>query len=259
METRCLVIGGTFAPWLCERPYYGNVLAIPEGFNLVTEFTSIELLGLGDIKDAVACIAKKCIETNTDNIILIGHSQGSIIASLLAMQYPDRIVTVIALAGPYGGTIWTDPQTMVVKLGIEGIKQLSGGLIVLKPRLSKSRLSSLAGRFIPIVRDLASDSEVLRTIKRYLDGQYSGPYTHSIIGTDDMFVLPSRSAHPSGPKVKKYLAAHPDIHHHLHGIIPEEIVLLAFKAGHIGMVHDPGVLGLISKIIEDELSLRNPS
>lgn len=253
MTIRCLVIGGTFAPWLCEHFYYDKILHIPEEIGITAEFTSIQMLGLGDIMDSVATISRKYFETCEDDFILIGHSQGAIIANLLAIQHSDRVLAVIALAGPYKGTVWTDPQTMVVKLAIEGVHQISRGNIRLKPHLPKSRLSKVAGRVIPVVRHLSSDSDVLKTVKQYLESQEYGPYTHSIIGTDDRFVLPSRSAHPTGPRVKKYLAAHPDIHHYLQGRIPEEIELLAFRAGHIGMVHDPSVLTLVKEIITSQL------
>lgn len=253
MQTRCLVIGGTFAPGLCEHFYYDKILLVPQEVGITTEFTSIQTLGLGNIMDSVATISKKYFETCDDSFILIGHSQGAIIANLLAMQHPDRVLTVIALAGPYMGTIWTDPQTMVVKIAIEGIHQISRGNVQLKPHLSRSRLSKLTGRLIPVVRHLSSDSDVLQLVKKYLESQQHGPYTYSIIGTDDRFVLPSRSAHPSGPRVKKYLAAHPDIHHYLRGRIPEEIELLAFKAGHIGIVNDPSVLALVKEIITSQV------
>jgi pimeloyl-ACP methyl ester carboxylesterase len=253
MQTRCLVIGGTFAPWLCEYFYYDKILQIPQEIGITTEFTSIQTLGLGNIMDSVYTISRKYFEGHEDNFILIGHSQGAIIANLLAMQYSDRVLAVIALAGPYMGTIWTDPQTMVVKIAIEGIHQMSRGNIQLKPHLSKSRLSKLTGRLIPVVRHLSNDSEVLLLVKKYLEYQEYGPYTYSIIGTDDRFVLPSRSAHPSGPRVKKYLAAHPHMHHYLLGRIPEEIELLAFKAGHIGIVHDPSVLALVKEIITSQV------
>lgn len=257
MDAKCLVIGGTLAPWICERPYYGKILAVPEAMGIDTEYTSIRLLGLGDIERATDHIAQTHFENSQAPRVLIGHSQGVIIAGLLAMRYPDVVRTVIALAGPYKGTAWTDPQSMATKVAIEALDQLSRGVIKLKPRLPRSRFSKLVGRCVPIVDGLSSDSVVLAKLKLHLQTQAIGPITHSIIANDDRFVIPSRSAHPDGPMVRKYLAAHPDIHHHLHGRIPEEIELLAFKAGHILMVNDPGVLELLERIITSEILQSN--
>lgn len=252
MDFKCLVIGGTLAPWICELPYYGKILAVPEAMGIDTEYTSIRLLGLGNIEDATDHIAGKYFDNKQGPFVLIGHSQGAIIAGLLSMRYPTKVLTVIALAGPYKGTAWTDPQSMAIKLAIEGIDQLTRGAVRLRPKLPRSRLSKLVGNVVPVVRDLSSDSDVLAILNRHLETQTTGPTTHSIIATDDRFVIPSRSAHPDGPKVRKYLAAHPNIHHHLHGRIPEEIELLAFKAGHILMVNDLGVLELLERIIAAE-------
>lgn len=257
MSIECLVIGGTLAAWICERPYYGNIISVPESMGIDTQYTSIQHLGLGDIEVATDKIATTYFDKSHGPRILIGHSQGAIIAGLLAMRYPERVLTVIALAGPYKGTAWTDPQSMAIKLAIEGIGQFTRGVVQLKPNLPRSRLSKLVGSFVPVVRDLSSDSEILRRLSRYLEAQNSGPTTHSIIATDDRFVIPSRSAHPNGPMVHKYLAAHPNIHHHLHGRIPEEIELLAFKAGHVLMVNDIGVLELIKNIINSEVLQSN--
>jgi pimeloyl-ACP methyl ester carboxylesterase len=236
MDFKCLVIGGTLAPWICELPYYGKILAVPEAIGIDTEYTSIRLLGLGNIEDATDHIAGKYFDNKQGPFVLIGHSQGAIIAGLLSMRYPTKVLTVIALAGPYK----------------EGIDQLTRGAVRLRPKLPRSRLSKLVGNVVPVVRDLSSDSDVLAILNRHLETQTTGPTTHSIIATDDRFVIPSRSAHPDGPKVRKYLAAHPNIHHHLHGRIPEEIELLAFKAGHILMVNDLGVLELLERIIAAE-------
>ena len=254
MEVRCLVIGGTLAPGICERLYYGNIMKVPEELGIDTLYTSIQFLGLGDVQRAVDHIAQEYLVNQEYRYVLIGHSQGAIIASCLAMLYPDQVMTVIALAGPYRGTAWTDPQSMVTKIAIEAIDQISGHRVRLKPKLPRSRLSKLVGNLVPVVRGLSADSEVLLALKLYLESQTTGPITHSIIANDDRFVIPSRSAHPSGPMIRKYLAAHPDIHHHLHGRIPEEIELLAFKAGHILMVNDLEVLSLIEKIILAELA-----
>lgn len=257
MSVKCLVIGGTLAPWICERTYYGKTLAAIEQLELPTSYTSIRLLGLGDIEGATDHIARSYFENDSSQYVVVGHSQGAIIAGLLAMRYPIRVLTVVALAGPYRGTVWTDPQSMVTKVAIEALDQVTRGGIKLKPKLPRSRLSKLIGRYIPIVDGLSSGSTVLTKLKQYLETQTTGPITHSVIATDDRFVIPSRSAHPQGLLVKKYLAAHPDIHHHLHGRIPEEIELLAFKAGHIGMVNDPGVLELLAQIIKSELLSSN--
>lgn len=253
MSVKCLVIGGTLAPSICERTYYGKTLATIEQLEIDTSYTSIRLLGLGDIEGATDHISRLYFEGDDSQYVVVGHSQGAVIAGLLAMRYPTRILTVVALAGPYKGTVWTDPQSLIAKAAIEALDQVTRGGIKLKPKLPRSRLSKLIGKYIPIVDGLSSDSTVLKKLKLHLETQTVGPVTHSVIATDDRFVIPSRSAHPQGLLVKKYLAAHPDIHHHLHGRIPEEIELLAFKAGHIGMVNDPGVLELLAQIIQSEL------
>lgn len=239
-----LTISGTLAP-PPSRLYYEPILHVCHRHSQTnTYFETIFLLGLGDIVRAVDELDKKYFFGNSHTFVLLGHSQGGLIASLLAMRHPTRVKAVIALATPFKGTTWVDPVNMPIRGAIEAISRLTLGKVRLKPTLRQMIIPIL-----PIVRDLGAHSDVCESIVRYLEEQISGHETFAIIGSNDMLVFPHRSANPIGPLVTSYIVAPNSEYKRLQPVLPHNLEHIDSHAGHLSIVLNQKVLTLIDEII----------
>ncbi len=239
-----LTISGTLAP-PPSKPYYEPILRVcnkHSGSN--TYFETIFLLGLGDIIRAVDELDKKYFIGNDNTFVLIGHSQGGLIASMLAMRHPNRVKAVIALATPFKGTTWVDPINMPIRGAIEAITRLTFGRVRLRPTLRQ-----IVVPILPIVRDLGAHSEVCESIVEYLEEQIAGHKTYAIIGSNDMLVFPHQSANPIGPMVTSYIVTPRGEYQRLLSVLPHDITHIDSRAGHLSIVINPKVLKLIDEII----------
>ncbi len=241
-----LTISGTLAP-PPSRVYYEPILHVCHTHSHShTYFETIFLLGLGDIVRAVDELDKKYFVNNHDTFVLLGHSQGGLIASLLAMRHPTRVKAVIALATPFKGTTWVDPVNMPLRGAVELIGRVTFGKVRLKPTLRQMIIPIL-----PIVRDLGAHSNVCESIVRYLEEQITGHKTFAIIGTNDMLVFPHRSANPIGPMVTSYIVAPQSEYKRLQPVLPEHLEHINSRAGHLSIVLNLKVLSLIDEIIAE--------
>jgi len=238
-----LVISGTLAPSQ-SQPYYEPMLGVCRELTDETFFETIFALGLGDMVRAVDELDKKYFANTTNTYVLIGHSQGGMLASLLAMRHPGRVVAVIALATPFKGTTWVDPINMPIRGMVELIGKLTLGKVRLKPTVRR-----LIIPLIPIVRDLGAHSDVCESIITYLSDQIGGHRTYAIIGSNDMLVFPNRSANPIGPQVTNYIVAPMGEYHRLQSILPKDLKHIDSHAGHLSIVFNPKVLELIGDTI----------
>lgn len=244
MSFSTLTISGTLAP-PPSRVYYEPILRVCYKYSRTnTFFETIFLLGLGDIIRAVDELDKKYFVGNNNTFVLLGHSQGGLIASLLAMRYPTRVKAVIAIATPFKGTTWVDPVNMPIRGAIEIITRLTLGKVRLKPTLRQMIIPIL-----PIVRDLGAHSDVCERIVEYLEDQIAGHETFAIIGSNDMLVFPHRSANPVGPLVTNYIVAPHGEYKKLLPVLPHDLNHINSRAGHVSIVRNPEVLALIDKII----------
>lgn len=244
MILRGLVISGTGAPPQSEL-YYTPLINTVKKHVARVDFETIFLLGLGDEHTAARQIGRRLIENSNDQFIIIGHSQGGILASLLAMEYPERVVAVIALASPFKGTTWVDPINMPIRGFVEAVTRVSGGRIRLRPALRRFIVPVL-----PIVKDLTAHSDTSEKVLRYLEAQVGGHETHAFIGSGDMFVFPHRSANPTGAMVTNYIVVPSDEYQKIKHIVPGDIIPVDTHTGHIAIVVCQPVLTEIARIIQ---------
>lgn len=243
MALRFLMVGGTGAPPQSEA-YYRPILSIAEEYVNKADFESIFMLGLGDMKTAAKRIGRKYLENSDDHFVICGHSQGAIIASLLGIEYSNKVLAVISIAGPYKGTTWTDPVNMPIRGFVEAVTRLSGGRVRLKPALRRFVVP-----VIPIIKDLAAHSEVSEEVLEYLENQIGGHDTHAFIGTGDMFVFPHRSANPTGPNVTNYIVCSESEYQRLPDSA-KELIHIKAHTGHIMIISCEPVLCQIREIIQ---------
>ncbi len=250
MAVKVLVIAGTLAPPQSEfyyRPLL-NVAGEVVDYNNVS-FETISNLGLGDIKKSTAKIAKKHLYDSDDQWLIIGHSQGGIIATLLAIEYSAKVTATILIASPLAGTTWTDPINMPVRYSVEFIAWLTKGRVRLRPKLRRMLVP------IPIVRDLAAHSDISEFNLAYLKNQVSGHHTYSIVGLADWLVFPHRSAHPEGRFVHNFLIAPRSEYDLVKDKLPDNIEHVCTKVGHLFIIHNPEVLELIKSIILKHINI----
>lgn len=247
MALRFLWIGGTGAPPQSEW-VYRRVLNVAEEFVNEAEYESIFMLGFGNMKSAAKHIAKKYLEDTQDKFIIGGHSQGAIIASLLAIWHSDKVVAVIAEAGPFKGTAWADPVNMPIRGLVEATSIITGGKIRLRPALRRFIIPIL-----PIVKDLAAHSEISEEVLNYLEQQEGGHKTYAFIGTGDLAVFPHRSANPPGANVTNYIVCSNEEYNKLLPVLPKDLLHIEARAGHISIVFCEEVLQKIREIIQYHL------
>jgi hypothetical protein len=243
MSLRILLIGGTGAPKRSQF-YYQPLLDVAKQYSESVDFEAIFMLGFGSMKSSASIIGNKYFGNPDDKFVVIGHSQGAILATLIAMEYPSSVLAVISLAGPFAGTTWTDPLNMPVRVFVELVSRATLGMLKLKPALLH-----LVVPVVPIISDLRAHSEVSEMILSYLGSQESGHETHAIIGSSDMLVFPRRSASPLGKMVTSYLATDARDFRSLKTILPNEIRHINSRVGHISIVSDEIVLRHIGDII----------
>lgn len=243
MPLKILLIGGTGAPKKSQF-YYQPIIDVALEHVDIVDFEAIFLLGFGNMSSSAAVIGKKYFSGGSDKFVVIGHSQGAILATLLAIDHPERVLAVISLAGPFSGTTWTDPLNMPIRGFVELVNLLTAGRIRLKPVLRQQVLPVL-----PIISDLRAHSEVCDKVLDFLKLQESGHETHAIIGSSDMLISPRRSANPNGKMVTNYIATGQKDFARLRGTIPPSIKHINSRVGHISIVSDSAVLLQISEII----------
>lgn len=244
MPTQVLVIAGTLAPPQSEF-YYRSLLDMSSeivGKDCV-HFATIDKLGLGDINDSTAKISDKYLADSTDNWVVIGHSQGGIIATLLAIKHPAQVLATVLIASPLAGTTWTDPINMPIRWTVELISRVSKGRVRLRPKLRRMLVP------IPIVRGLASHSDISDSNLTYLKNQTGGHHTYSIVGLADWLVFPHRSAHPEGEFVHNFLVAPQSEYDLVKDKLPQNIEHIRTRVGHLFIIHNPEVLALIKSVI----------
>lgn len=245
------VITGVLAPPQ-SRFYYQSLLDVVEGLvgKENTHFTSIPGFGMGDTQTAANKIANLFLEDNDDPWILIGHSLGGIMASLIAIEHRPRVVAVIPIASPLAGTTWTDPINMPVRAAVELVSWMSGGKLKLRPKLRRLIAP------IPVARNLATHSDTSEHILQFLAHQRKGHHTYSIIGLADLLVFPHRSAHPYGELVHNYLIATQVEYDLAQSHLPDNIEHIRDKAGHLSIINNTLVHALIAKIIMQYMSTK---
>ena len=154
-DTTVVIFMGTFCPQLAALAYTKLArLFEARGYKVVV--LAIPRLGLGRIDEASDELARKVFALGaTQHFILVGHSQGSLIALHLARYYPERVRAVFCFGAPFHGT----------------------------------RLANL-GRIVwlPAIRTMAAHSRFLHELRE--DQTYTAENVHSLFSVLDELVVP---------------------------------------------------------------------
>jgi pimeloyl-ACP methyl ester carboxylesterase len=105
MATEVIIISGTFAPPLGNNFYpYSSLVKLFESAGYKVHLETIRLLGIGRMESSLEKIEQKYFQKNDSNYILLGHSQGGLLALSLASEYSYRVESVEIFGSPLYGT-----------------------------------------------------------------------------------------------------------------------------------------------------------
>lgn len=130
MLPEVIIISGTFAPPHVIKYYpYSTLISFFEGLGYKVHIEGIRLLGLGRIENALERIEQRYFADNDKKYILVGHSQGGLLALSLAAEYPSRVSSVEVLGTPLYGTriapVWLPiPPAEIMNYQSRWLKQL---------------------------------------------------------------------------------------------------------------------------------------
>ncbi len=106
MTTEVLIISGTFAPPFGMKLYpYSGLVGFFEEAGYKVHMESIRLFGIGQVEKSIEHIRRKYFAESDSDYILVGHSQGGILALSLASEHPQRVRSVEIFASPVYGTM----------------------------------------------------------------------------------------------------------------------------------------------------------
>lgn len=154
-DTTVVIFMGTFCPQLAAFAY-AKLAGLFEARGYRVQILAIPKLGLGRIDDAADELARRVfVPGSSGRFILVGHSQGSLLALHLARYYPHRVLAVFCFGAPFHGT----------------------------------RLANL-GRilWLPAIRTMAAHSRFLRELRE--DQTYTAENVHSLFSVLDELVVP---------------------------------------------------------------------
>ncbi len=100
-----LIISGTGAPPFGLEIFYGIMISVFQAAGHVTHVRNIYHMGIGRL-DRSLLELEKCYFSPDDSrrYILVGHSQGGLLALALANLYPDKVLEVKLFGAPLYGT-----------------------------------------------------------------------------------------------------------------------------------------------------------
>lgn len=130
MVAEVIIISGTFAPPFGIRQYpYFALTNFFESRGHKVHVEGIRLLGLGRIEKSLEKIEERYFKGNDKRYILVGHSQGGLLALSLAAEYADRVDAVEILGAPLYGTriapVWLPlPPAEIMNYRSRWLKQL---------------------------------------------------------------------------------------------------------------------------------------
>lgn len=204
-----LVISGTLVVPLYKK-IYGHFEAHADG-----EFSieCLHQLGLSHPEQTCRQIIENYFESNPDDFILIGHSQGGLVARWIGQLFPGRVRAVFTYGTPHHG-FW-------------GAHRLS-------PLFASVRAMSRGSRFI----------------SGLLHGE--DPPIHSFYSLGDLAALPRNSAHVEGSNAHNYFIAPAQLRPFRKVLIPDDVMWLDGRLEeHTTQIYSPAAAEVVNGVLEE--------
>lgn len=215
----------TLAPSLINAGYsvfdltYGT---LPGACWPATELGGLRPLCEHSIPEVRAFVERVLEATGVEQVDLVGHSQGGVIAAWLAKhEMPGRIRRVVSLAGPLGGV---GGDRLVWLLEMTGVGQW-------------------LAEFAHVAEELVHDSDFIRQ----LHGPDGTPYAAgvqytNIISRYDQFVVPHTAALVPAPPGPDY---------HVHNVVLQHGCILDF-VDHAALPSDPRAVDYVHRALDPD-------
>ncbi|MDP4001088.1 MAG: alpha/beta fold hydrolase [bacterium] len=245
METAgALIIPGTLVPGgSLKELLYGHFRRM---FDCPVYIESIPELGLGDPQLAFYELAEKYfLRFPEKKYYILGHSQGGLLACLLALTYPEQSIKAITFGSPYQGTFLTEPLIFPIRLARQLISLATNGKLHPKMYLPNLVLP------IPAAHELTRNSEFLELITELLQSEdrEDNPEIISFYSPFDTFVLPTRSSFLEGRGVVNYFAAPDWYYERVKNTLPNGIRHINALAEHLSLIYCRPVLEEVFTIV----------
>lgn len=106
MLPEVIIISGTGAPSFGIRHYpYAELVGLYSRIGYTVHLESIYHLGVGRIEKSLSHLQRVYFsDTDTRQYIVLGHSQGGLLALALGNEHPDRVVAIEIFGAPLYGT-----------------------------------------------------------------------------------------------------------------------------------------------------------
>jgi triacylglycerol lipase len=95
---RTIIVGGTGAGSPLLEVYYGGLARAVEG-----TLHALSRWGLDHVDASLRRLEQR-LEDGESRVLLVGHSQGGLVAALMGKRRPDLVAGVISVGGPLHGT-----------------------------------------------------------------------------------------------------------------------------------------------------------
>jgi hypothetical protein len=98
-----IVVAGTGVPRFAASTVYATL-----AHSLDADVVALNGLGLAHTSHSVNAVTEAVarISKNDGPVVLVGHSQGGLVAAIVASEHPEMVSKVITLGAPLAGTIW---------------------------------------------------------------------------------------------------------------------------------------------------------
>ncbi len=211
-----LVIAGTGVPGPVAKRFYSSMAGkLPNATIL-----SLPGFGFGGLDHCYEHVEAEFLKllVGKDPVIVVGHSQGALLAARLAYAHPGRVSSAFCLSGPFNGA-----------------------------------RSAELNKFVPAASDMSQGSPFLVALRqaheRYLSRGLGGRLhslwvapSHSFLPGDGV-LWPTRSSYLPG--ARNHLVVPARHHARLRAKIPGDIELIDGSADHFSELSEPCVLQTI--------------
>jgi hypothetical protein len=131
---RVILVAGTGVPTFLAGSVYS-----PLAHALGADVVALDGLGFAHTMRSVETLTRD-IERGDDPVVLVGHSQGGLVAAIVASQHPELVSKVITLGAPLAGTVLCSPL-----IPLSGLRCMVRGSRLLGMVRSSTRMHNIVG------------------------------------------------------------------------------------------------------------------